>query len=810
MLAVPAPLAGLAEYRQFMLYRIEPGVPKPGEPTRDQKIPVHPHTLRTHNAHDRNAWIDMAQAYTLAAALGPQYGVAFSIQPGNNLFFLDIDECLLPDGQWSDVVHNLCARFPGACVEVSHSGRGIHILGRGTAPRHACKSEFGFDLYTQKRFVALTGKGIQGDISTDHTAALQVLVEQMLQPKHGDGLDADWTSEPCAEWRGPTDDADLLRRALQSRNARSTFADRAAFADIWENNEEVLTATFPSQDHPGPDLSRVDAALAQYLAFWTGNNCERIERLMRQSGIVREKWDLRPNYLTDTITRAVGMQKDVLKDRAPEPLADTPPPPPPVPAAGAAPPPAASAAAIEVPVTSAQRVTGSTFLSLDQQMELFKGCVYIYDSHKALVPGGQTLKPEQFRVKYGGYTFVMDDTNSRTSRDPWEAFTQSQGFRVPRAHSTCFRPDLPIAHIMEDGTRTLANLWWPAGVQRIPGDPSPFLNHLKRLLPNERDQRILLSYVAACVQHIGVKFQWCPLLQGVEGNGKSLISRCAAAAVGNRYTHWPAADKLGAQFNAWMPNKVLACVEDIYVPESKRHIWEKLKPMITGDMQEIEAKGVDQDIRNIVVNFILNSNHKDAVRKTRNDRRLAIFYTAQQSEADVLRDMGGSYMPDMYSWLKGEGRWAPFGRNYGYAVVSEFLHTYPIDPEFNPAGAAHRAPYTSSTSEALNASLGTVELEVLEAIDQNLPGFRNGWVSSMKLDELLERKRLDGRVSRNLRKSLLESLGYFWHPGLRDGRVNNDVAPDLGKPRLFVKPDHPAWNLTGPAEIARAYATAQA
>ena len=790
-----------------MLYRIEPGKPnplKPG-PIRDEKIPVHPYSLKNHNAHDSEAWVDMATAFALAGALGAQYGVAFTLVPGNNLFFIDIDECLGPDGNWTDVVHNLCSRFAGAAVEISHSGRGIHIIGRGAAPAHGCKSEWGFDLYTKKRFIALTGKGITGDVSTDHTAALHVLVDQFLQPKHGDGLAADWSTEPCAGWRGPTDDAELLRRALQSRNARSTFGGRAAFADIWENNEDVLTQTFPSNDHPGPDWSRVDAALAQYLAFWTGNNCERIERLMRQSAIAREKWDYRANYLADTITRAVGLQTDVLQDKLPEAVPDVPP----------APAPAPSAAEIPVPVvpptpSGAQRVTGSTFLSLEQQIELFQGCVYIYDIHRALVPGGHTLKPEQFRVKYGGYTFVMDDANQRTSRDAWEAFTQSQGFRVPRANSTCFRPDLGIAEIVQDGTRTLANVWWPAGVNRIKGDASPFLNHVKKLLPNERDQRILLSYVAACVQHLGVKFQWCPLLQGVEGNGKSLISRCAAAAVGNRYTHWPAADKLAAQFNAWMPNKVLACVEDIYVPESKRHIWEKLKPMITGDMQEIEAKGVDQDIRNIVVNFILNSNHKDAVRKTRNDRRLAIFYTAQQTAADVERDMGGSYMPEMYAWLKGEGPWASFGRNYGYAVVSEFLHTYPIDPEFNPAGSAHRAPHTSSTTEALSASLGAVELEVLEAIEQNLPGFRGGWISSMQLDLLLARTRMDSRISRNGRKTMLESLGYEWHPGLRDGRVNSDVMPDSGKPRLFIRRDHLARDMTGPAEIARAYMQAQA
>ena len=36
--------------------------------------------------------------------------------------------------------------------------------------------------------------------------------------------------------------------------------------------------------------------------------------------------------------------------------------------------------------------------------------------------------------------------------------------------------------------------------------------------------------------------------------------------------------------------------------------------------------------------FILNSNHKDAVRKTRDDRRLAVFYCKQQTYEATLQN----------------------------------------------------------------------------------------------------------------------------------------------------------------------------
>ena len=65
------------------------------------------------------------------------------------------------------------------------------------------------------------------------------------------------------------------------------------------------------------------------------------------------------------------------------------------------------------------------------------------------------------------------------------------------------------------------------------------------------------------------------------------------------------------------------------------------------------------------------------VRKTKDDRRFAIFYTAQQSMADIVKDgMGGNYFPELYNWLKRDG----------YAIVTDYLKNYSIPVELNPAG----------------------------------------------------------------------------------------------------------------------------
>lgn len=787
---LPSALAAMGHYRQFICFILVPSKVKPGK---FDKFPVDHRSgmvpgKGNGGAHDPAIWTDHATAIAAAKRFGPQFGVGFVFTENDPFWFLDIDGCLLQDTatgawDWSPLAKQLIAAFPGAAVEVSSSGKGLHIFGSGTAPAHTVKNTpFGLEFYTSGRFVALTGKQASGDISLDFTPTLPPFVAHYFPPKSAGDIDPDgWTDAPCDGWGGIADDDQLIAAACRSRSAAAAFSNRASFADLWERNVDVLSRCYPDNGDRSRAFaeSEADAALAQHLAFWTGKHMERMRRLMLRSGLMREKYD-RPDYLPRTIRNACAMQVDVMRAREIEPL------------------PVGTAA----PVADAPRgvaTTGATFLSPAQQIELFAGCVYIVDANAVLVPGGALLKPEQFKVHFGGYSFCMDNANERTSRDAYEAFTQSQAFRSPRADSTCFKPTQPPGVVIVDAGRTYANVWWPIDIPRIKGDAGPFLRHVANLLPDARDQQIVLSYMAACIQHAGTKFQWAPLIQGAPGNGKTLLSRCVAFAVGRRYSHWPNATKLGEKFNSWLLNKLFYAVEDIKVADHQEEVIEALKPMITGDEIEIEGKGVNQVSADVCGNFIFNTNHKNGLRKTRDDRRFAVFYTRQQTAEDIVRDgMGGRYLPDLYDWLKGDG----------YAIVSEFLHTYPIPDEFNPATSCQRAPITSSTEEAIAESLGSIEQEIMEAIAAcDTPGFLGGWVSSMQLDKLL--KDAGRRIPRNKRGDIMATLGYELHPGLIDGRVNNPVMPDGGKPRLYVRRDHPAYHLVGAAAIASAYASAQ-
>lgn len=769
---LPTALKALASYTQFIIYVLAPSKTREGK---TDKFPIDYRTMQVANAHDASIWLTADAAVAFAARLGANYGVGFVFTSADPFWFLDIDDCL-EGSNWSPVALSLLSAFNGAAVEVSSSGRGLHVIGSGVAPVHGCRnSSYKLEFYTSGRFVALTGTSAMGDANTDHSHALNWLVSNYftntvtVSPQQ-------WTTEAVPEWSGPLDDDDLIARALRSESARAAFGQRAQFHDLWNANADVLARAYPDTERGvGYDESSADGALAQHLAFWTGNNCERIERLMRRSNLVRPKWD-REDYLPRTIQGVCGRQKEWLCDKQAQPIENS----------------------VQRQATSVQPqlVTGNTFLSVPQQLEIFRGCVYVTDEHRALIPGGYLLNPERFKVVYGGYSMPMDSKNEKVSKNAWEVFTESQAFRSPRANSSCFRPDLTPAAIIECDGETLANTWWPITTPRAVGDAGPFLRHIALLCPDQRDQAILLSYLAAVVQSKGVKFQWCPLIQGVEGNGKTLLTRCVAFAIGNRYTHFPKAAELASKFNDWLYGKIFIAVEDIYVSDGKLEIMEAMKPMITSERQEIEPKGGVKITRDICANFLINTNHKDGLRKTNNDRRFAPFYTAQQSVNDLKRDgMWGDYFPNLYQWLK----------TGGYAIVSELLHSMPIPAEFNPASECKRAPVTSSTESAIRHGLGSIEQEIMEVISQGKPGFRGGYVSSMALDILIDKMGMTRRVPINRRRDLMIGLGYDWHPALKDGRVNNAVLPDNGKPRLYLRLDSPKRDLVSPGEVAKDY-----
>jgi primase-polymerase (primpol)-like protein len=114
-------------------------------------------------------WLSWEVASAYAASLGAGYGVGIVIHEGSGLLCVDIDGCIV-DGVLSDLakktIKDAYTACPDAYVEISMSGKGVHIIGpyTGAPPPHSTKNQqLHMELYTQRRYIALTGNMIRGE-----------------------------------------------------------------------------------------------------------------------------------------------------------------------------------------------------------------------------------------------------------------------------------------------------------------------------------------------------------------------------------------------------------------------------------------------------------------------------------------------------------------------------------------------------------------------------------------------------------------------------------------------------------------------
>lgn len=557
-------------------------------------------------------------------------------------------------------------------------------------------------------------------------------------------------------------DEELIIKMTAPRGGLAAFnlGDKATVRDLWTADHQALAKAYPPKTGDSIfDHSAADAALMAHLAFWCGKNPVRMDRLFRMSALMRDKYNERGDtYRVPTITRAVSGCRSVYNVPPKEPKTPKPDDKP-------------TPQAFPLPGTVDDANPFGEFLTIPDQQAKFDKCVYVAQDHGILTKNGDILKPDRFNAMFGGHQFIMSADGSGPTKKAFEAFTENRAWVFPKVSRTTFDPRRPFGEIAKDEVNT----YFPDPfVSSIAGDVTPMMIQLEKMLPNERDRKIFLTWCAALVQFPGYKFQWAIMLQGVEGNGKGMWAEILKYSVGLRYYHKPFADDITNKFNDFMDRKIFIDVQEITL-EDRYNVMENLKEWITSNYIEVQPKGGAKRMIQNWANWMLTTNHKNALPITPNQRRIAPMFTDQQTATDIERcGMSGDYFPKLWAWLRGGG----------YAHMTHFLMTYPLDEEFNPAGtgpAAARAPKTSSTAEAEGASMGRAEQEILEACASSMQGFRNGWISSTNLATLFKDKGI--RMAPQKQKNMLDALGYK-----ELGRASRIVMEEFGKrPVLYVE-----------------------
>lgn len=268
----------LKDLKQWVMWKVEPG--------KDGKKPTKvPYTIGDRRA----STIEPAHWNTFTACRA-----AYNIGGFSGLGFVFVDNGGYVGVDWDNVRNSSTGKFDtgvrqeilriGSYAEISQSGRGAHVIYRGTKPGTKCRKG-AREMYDSARFFVMTGNMIEGsspDVKEADVDAIQDVYDKIDLPKNTP-QQAKAVGTPICR----LSDEDVI-----------SLCGNAQSGDTFKSLYNIgSTAVHGSH-------SEADLSLCSRLAFYTQDE-EQIDRLFCGSGLYREKWN-RPDYKKKTIETAIN------------------------------------------------------------------------------------------------------------------------------------------------------------------------------------------------------------------------------------------------------------------------------------------------------------------------------------------------------------------------------------------------------------------------------------------------------------------------------------------------------------------------
>lgn len=276
--------------------------------TRDGKPTKTPYQAdgRMAKVNDPATWTPFDKA--LASYQSGRFsGGGIVLSDDDDLIGVDLDKCLDPEtGELDPEAARIVAELPTYC-EVSPSGRGLRLFGFGKLPQGG-RRKGKIEMYDAGRYLTVTGHRFNGHEALADITAEIAAVHARIFGKPADAPPAPAKPSPATPL--DLDDAALLDKARAAKNGPE-------FDRLWSGD---------TSGHGGDD-SAADLALCNLLAFWTDGDPARMDRLFRQSGLLRSKWDQKHGertYGEMTLAKAIGGMREGYSGRKPMQKANEP------------------------------------------------------------------------------------------------------------------------------------------------------------------------------------------------------------------------------------------------------------------------------------------------------------------------------------------------------------------------------------------------------------------------------------------------------------------------------------------------------
>lgn len=281
-------LVELARLPQWVLWQREE---RDGKPTKVPYTAVAKYRRGKASVTDAATWRLLWEvAQHLEQPLSIDGGVGFVLTKDDPYVAIDLDHCIDPETGAISVAAQAIIALAATYTEISPSGTGLRMIGRGTKTGTVSKRG-PFELYDHARFVTITGDHLPGTPTTiadcsDRMAAIEAL---MFPPKPTPATKTTISSTPSTA--PALADQELLDRMFAGK-------DGAMLRQLWGGD----WSGYGSQ-------SEADLRLCSALAFYSNNDPARVDTLFRQSALWRPKWDEGRGEMTygqRTVTRALG------------------------------------------------------------------------------------------------------------------------------------------------------------------------------------------------------------------------------------------------------------------------------------------------------------------------------------------------------------------------------------------------------------------------------------------------------------------------------------------------------------------------
>jgi hypothetical protein len=234
------------------------------------KVPYNARTGKLASVNDPATWCDFDYAVTMVRDYN---GIGFVFRVDNGYTFIDLDYSDDPVVTQRQI--KIFQEFD-SYAEISPSGRGLHIIVRGTVPSGRRRSFV--EVYSHARYATFTGNVYHNIGIAERQALVTQLWEQM-----GSGPA---THLYTGDEREKYTDAEILAQAKAAVNGEK-------FLLLQEGKWQDL---YPSQ-------SEADIAYIDIVAFYTQNR-NQIERLFSLSGLGQRAKARRPDYIQRMILRS--------------------------------------------------------------------------------------------------------------------------------------------------------------------------------------------------------------------------------------------------------------------------------------------------------------------------------------------------------------------------------------------------------------------------------------------------------------------------------------------------------------------------